>query len=372
MENWLNINQSRALEWGLNSNEEKLCAYYAKSHSWVSTRIIDENGDYLCIAITKLIQELPTIGRTKPNFSRSLNSLAEKQVFDKYINNENKKEVYYRFNPFFLKCWRDNSSKIASDINNKSLITLTQNECNNFVIGVTEMKQGVTEMKPIRKTNQINNQINNNHNKGDDSLKSVTKMKHHDIKKEFERILEIYPHTVHNTNEKIAEAFGVFLTFTPTERFNVFKAVKNYSNTENVQNQKATKYILGIYTFLTKSYTNFIHGLPKNFTYADKFEQKKSQVGADKDESLAIVYEQEDIDILKIYARKFESIKNRLKSENIDFIDDKYNDSWVKDIFKSNELEIIFVKMGGLNNVNKYSSTQLAESLFDILKVENE
>jgi hypothetical protein len=61
-----------------------------------------------------------------------------------------------------------------------------------------------------------------------------------------------------------------------------------------------------------------------------------------------------------------------LKSENIDFIDDKYNDSWVKDIFKSNELEIIFVKMGGLNNVNKYSSTQLAESLFDILKVENE
>ena len=167
MENWLNINQSRAVEWGLNSNEEKLCAYYAKPHNWITTKIAQEDGDYFCIAITKLIQELPTVGKTKPNFSRALNSLANKQVFDKYVNSENKKEVYYRFNPIFLRAWKDNSKKIASNIEDKNLTLVLPNECYSIVTSVTEMKQSVTEikqsvteMKPISINNEINNQIN--------------------------------------------------------------------------------------------------------------------------------------------------------------------------------------------------------------------
>ena len=386
MENWLNINQFRVVEWGLNSNEEKLCAYYAKPHNWITTKIADTQGDYFCIAITKLIQELPTIGKTKPNFSRALNSLADKQVFDKIVNIENKKEVYYRFNPIFLKAWKDNSKKIASDIIEKKLTLFLPNECYEFVTSVTEiklgitdlkqsvtdLKQSVTEMEPISINNQINNQINNNHNKGDDSTKAITEMKHTDLKKEFEKILDIYPHTVNNTNEKIAEAFGVFMTLNPSERFDVFKAVQNYSKTENVKSQKTSKYIQSLYTFLTKSYTKFIYGLPKNYTFTEEFEQKKSEVGADNRDSCIVTYEQEDIDNLKIYTSKFEKVQEQLKSENKQSVDDKYNYEWVKKIFSENEFEILFVKMGGLNNVIRYSATQLAESMLDIIKAENE
>ena len=377
MENWLNINQSRAVEWGLNSNEEKLCAYYAKPHNWITTKIAQEDGDYFCIAITKLIQELPTVGKTKPNFSRALNSLANKQVFDKYVNSENKKEVYYRFNPIFLRAWKDNSKKIASNIEDKNLTLVLPNECYSIVTSVTEMKQSVTEMKqsvtemkPISINNQINNQINNNHNKYTDSLKSVTEMKHQDLKKEFERILNLYPYTVNNTNEKIAEAFGVFMTFNPAERFNVFKAVQNYSNTENVKSQKNTKYIFSIHTFLTKSYTKFIHGLPKNYTFIENFEQKKFQVGADETQSISnvIVYEQSDIDKIKEYDTKFDTAKDILLQND----DQRIVDKKLEDVFSKNELDIIFVKMGGCENIKNFPSIRLAESLVDLIKAENE
>jgi hypothetical protein len=53
-------------------------------------------------------------------------------------------------------------------------------------------------------------------------------------------------------------------------------------------------------------------------------------------------------------------------------VDDKYNHEWVNKIFEKLEFDILFVKMGGLNNVLNYSATQLAESMFDILKAENE
>ncbi len=43
-----------------------------------------------------------------------------------------------------------------------------------------------------------------------------------------------------------------------------------------------------------------------------------------------------------------------------------------KKIFSEKEFEILFVKMGGLNNVIRYSATQLAESMLDIIKAENE
>ena len=91
MENWLNINQKRSIEWNLTNAESLLCAFYAQEHPWVRTRIIDEENDYLCIAITKLIKELPFIGTSKINFSKGLNSLTQKGIFNKIIDEENTK-----------------------------------------------------------------------------------------------------------------------------------------------------------------------------------------------------------------------------------------------------------------------------------------
>ena len=95
-------------------------------------------------------------------------------------------------------------------------------------------------------------------------------------------------------------------------------------------------------------------------------------MGADNQDSCIVTYEQEDIDNLKIYTSKFEKIQNQLISENKQSVDDSYNHEWVKKIFSENEFDILFVKMGGLNNVIRYSATQLAESMLDIIKAENE
>ena len=375
MENWLNINQLRAIEWGLNSNEEKLCSYYSKEHKWVTSRITDNDGNFYNISISKLILELPTIGKAKPNFSRALNSLAEKQIFDKYINPNNKKEVYYRFNPIFLKAWRNNNKKIASNIFEKKLILLELNECyrngTTEKQSVTEMEQSVTEMEPI--SININKQsIKQSDKHYNDEVKSSSRSKHlKNINDDFEKLLNIYPQTVNNTKEKIIEAFAVYKTFNNIERFNIFKAVQNYSKTENVQNQKTSKYIQSIHTFLTKSYTKFINGLPENYEFVEKFESKKSEMGGGESDKSLIVYEQKDINKIKEYSEKFNKIKAKLKIQKIQKIDEKYDYQWVTDLFSKDEMEIIFVKMGGLNNVISYPSIQLSESLVDLMRAKD-
>ena len=396
MENWLNINQLRAIEWGLNSNEEKLCSYYSKEHKWVTSRITDNDGNFYNISISKLILELPTIGKAKPNFSRALNSLAEKQIFDKYINPNNKKEVYYRFNPIFLKAWRNNNKKIASNIFEKKLILLELNECyrnettekqsvtemeqsvtemeqsvTEMEQSVTEMEQSVTEMEPI--SININKQsIKQSDKHYNDEVKSSSRSKHlKNINDDFEKLLNIYPQTVNNTKEKIIEAFAVYKTFNNIERFNIFKAVQNYSKTENVQNQKTSKYIQSIHTFLTKSYTKFINGLPENYEFVEKFDSKKSEMGGGESDKSLIVYEQKDINKIKEYSEKFNKIKAKLKIQKIQKIDEKYDYQWVTDLFSKDEMEIIFVKMGGLNNVISYPSIQLSESLVDLMRAKD-
>ena len=375
MENWLNINQLRAIEWGLNSNEEKLCSYYSKEHKWVTSRITDNDGNFYNISISKLILELPTIGKAKPNFSRALNSLAEKQIFDKYINPNNKKEVYYRFNPIFLKAWRNNNKKIASNIFEKKLILLELNECYRNETtekqSVTEMEQSVTEMEPI--SININKQsIKQSDKHYNDEVKSSSRSKHlKNINDDFEKLLNIYPQTVNNTKEKIIEAFAVYKTFNNIERFNIFKAVQNYSKTENVQNQKTSKYIQSIHTFLTKSYTKFINGLPENYEFVEKFESKKTEMGGGESDKSLIVYEQKDINKIKEYSEKFNKIKAKLKIQKIQKIDEKYDYQWVTDLFSKDEMEIIFVKMGGLNNVISYPSIQLSESLVDLMRAKD-
>ena len=396
MENWLNINQLRAIEWGLNSNEEKLCSYYSKDHKWVTSRITNSDGNFYNISISKLILELPTIGKAKPNFSRALNSLAAKEIFDKYVNPNNKKEVYYRFNPIFLKAWRNNNQKIASNLFDKKLILLNLNECyKNETVekqsvtemkqsvtemkqsvtemkqSVTEMKQSVTEMEPI--SININKQsIKQSDKHYNDEMTSSSRSKSlKNTNDDFEKLLNIYPQTVNNTKDKIIEAFAVYKTFSNIERFNALKAAQNYSKTENVKNQKTSKYIQSIHTFLTKSYTKFINGLPENYDFAEKFEAKKNEVGGGETEQTLIIYEQKDINKIKEYTEKFNKIKAKLKIQKIQKIDDNYDYNWVGEFFNEKEIKIIFVKMGGLNNVVSYPSVQLSESLVDLMRVEN-
>ena len=205
-----------------------------------------------------------------------------------------------------------------------------------------------------------------------DEVKSSSRSKHlKNINDDFEKLLNIYPQTVNNTKEKIIEAFAVYKTFNNIERFNIFKAVQNYSKTENVQNQKTSKYIQSIHTFLTKSYTKFINGLPENYEFVEKFESKKSEMGGGESDKSLIVYEQKDINKIKEYSEKFNKIKAKLKIQKIQKIDEKYDYQWVTDLFSKDEMEIIFVKMGGLNNVISYPSIQLSESLVDLMRAKD-
>ena len=95
-------------------------------------------------------------------------------------------------------------------------------------------------------------------------------------------------------------------------------------------------------------------------------------MGGGKEDRTLIVYEQNDIDKIKEYTEKFNKIKSKLKIQKVVKVTENYDYGWVKEIFKEDEIRLIFVKMGGLNNVISFSSLQLAESLVDLIKVENE
>jgi len=485
MENWININQSRSYEWGLSGVQEKLCAYYSREHSWVTNRIRQDDGDYISIAISKLIYELPTLGRVKSTFSRALNSLVDKGVFDKKISAYNKREVFYRFNPVFLQAWRDNSKNLAScletkeilliqnrscidatdvltksntvykqqDINNKTSlkqelkrdnatsvakeqqakqedynsntsslnssvstktraiqelqnVVKTQGEAIQKILSLLtsgtsvapvqqmyqENGQGVAKLNesvaPVaqsvaklkrsvakKQTISINNQINNNkhdqhkHDGVDvDDFENIRRKK--DMQ-EFEKILEIYPDTVNNTKEKEIEAFAVFRTLNSAQRFNLYQAVLNYSKTKEVRNAQTSKYIQSIYTFLTKSYTKFIHDIPPNYEYAEEFEQF-SKVGADfvhqvedteYNDGLGEIYSQADNHEIEQKALKFAELKSLIDKGKVEQV----VEDTAKELFSVEEFEKIFVKMGGYENIKRFEAKQLAMSLFDSL-----
>ena len=389
MEHWININQKRTHEWNLSTHEAILCSFYAKTHNWVRTRIPDENGDYLCIAIAKLIKELPLIGKSKRNFSKSLNSLTDKNIFEKIVDEENQKTVFYRLNNLYKSYWKYPTLVIASDLKTKNI----------GIVNVTEMKQVFPNGNSMSKLQQLfpfelevcpngnevcpngnlsnkqSNKQSNKHNhredEKDDSLKNTTK--ENLAKKEFDRIIEIYPYTVNNSPKTLALAFGSYLNLSQIQKANLFKAVKNYSKTKQVKDHIAkgtTNFIQNLNNFITKSFTEFIHGLPEKFTYAEEFEPKKNPNGGGTFADVTVFNGINEASIsIQPYVAKFEQVKAILENdENFDIKNcDDYDDSKMKEIFTEKEYKLFAGQMGWVQHAYKYSTVQLAVTMSEAL-----
>ena len=401
MENWLNINQKRSIEWNLTNAESLLCAFYAQEHSWVRTRIIDEDGDYLCIAITKLIKELPFVGTSKINFSKGLNSLTQKGIFNKIIDEENSKTVFYRLNPLHKDYWAYPNLILASNIetrklcitnviemkqllsNDNSVIKLKQLLSKFEEVLSNENKVLSNENKVLSNDNLSNKQSNkqsNKHNQymeenDDDSLKVKNNTKENILKTEFDKLILIYPQTVNNTPKTLALAFGSFSKLTQTQRVDLFKAVKNYAKTKQVkdhQKKATTNFIQSLNNFITKSFTDFVYGLPENYTFEEEFEVPQKSNGAQVD---ALADFQVEINGEFVSAieelNKFKQAKRILEQDSFISADvENYDDSKIKVLFSEVEWEKIQMR-GGVATINQYEAPMLTETLLEDIAKEN-
>ena len=381
MEYWLNINQPISILWGLNHSKAYLCAYYAQPHNWVRSRIVDASGDYLCIAITKLIKELPLIGKIKSTFSRELNELTELGIFDKIIDEDNKKIVYYRFNPFYRLSWSDNKASLFSQIESKNIsiccnlsnsvqnyehYKLNMNSVNIKSTSVQNYGLGVQNSEPIIQTYHINNNHKNiNHNNLEDEKDdSKNNTKENLTKTEFEKLISIYPYTVNNTPKNLALAYEPFSRLKPAQRVDLFKAATNYSKTLQVKNHiqnNTSNFIKALTTFITKSYTEFIYGLPEEFTYAEEFNAQKKSNGAENPngaERITTYGAKGLVDVTEL-VQKFESAKSLYSANG----DKKMEE--IKSIFNEEEYGFLINQMGGLEILGTYTPFVLADSLVD-------
>ena len=393
MENWLNINQKRSIEWNLTNAESLLCAFYAQEHPWVRTRILDEENDYICIAITKLIKELPFIGSSKINFSKGLNSLTQKSIFNKIVDEENSKTVFYRLNPLYKDYWAYPNLILASDIETRKLgianvIEMKQLLSNdNSVIKLKQLLSKYEEVlsnenKVLSNDNLSNKQSNkqsNKHNQyienDDDSLKIKNNTKENILKTEFDKLFQLFPETVNNTNKNLALAFGSYSRLTQSQRFDLLKAVKNYSNTKQVkdhQQKKTTNFIQSLNSFITKSFTEFIYGLPENYSFVEEFEVPKKSNGA-QFETLADY----QIIINGVAIPAFEELNKFNLAKRILEEDDfrtngaeTYDDSKIKELFSEKEYEVILTTIGGVDAISRYEAGALAEALLENIEQE--
>ena len=393
MENWLNINQKRSIEWNLTHSEALLCAFYANEHTWVKTRIIDSDGDYLCIAITKLIKELPIIGKSKKNFSISLNSLTNKNIFDKIVDEDNQRAVFYRMNFLYKSYWKYPNLLLASNIETKDICIANVSEMTqllpngNTMSILTQLFPNNSEVLPNGNevlpngnlSNKQSNKQSNKHNQymenDDDSLKIKNNTKENILKTEFDKLFQLFPETVNNTNKNLALAFGSYSRLTQSQRFDLLKAVKNYSNTKQVkdhQQKKTTNFIQSLNSFITKSFTEFIYGLPENYSFVEEFEVPKKSNGA-QFEALADY----QIIINGVAIPAFEELNKFNLAKRILEEDDfrtngaeTYDDSKIKELFSEKEYEVILTTIGGVDAISRYEAGALTEALLENIEEE--
>lgn len=401
MENWLNINQKRSIEWNLTNAESLLCAFYAQEHSWVRTRIIDEDGDYLCIAITKLIKELPIIGKSKKNFSISLNSLTSKKIFDKIIDEDNQRSVFYRMNFLYKAYWKYPNLILASDIKTKNIHIANVSEMQQLLPNGNSMSilqqlfPNILEVLPNGNevlpngnevlpngnlSNKQSNKQSNKHNQymeenDDDSLKVKNNTKENILKTEFDRLFNLFPETVNNTNKNLALAFGSYSKLTTSQRVDLLKAVKNYSNTKQVkdhQKKKTTNFIQSLNSFITKSYTKFVYGLPENYTFEEEFEVPQKPNGAEVEVLADFQLKINGVFVSAIdELNKFKQAKRILEQDSFISADvENYDDSKIKVLFSEVEWEKIQMR-GGVVTINKYEAPMLTETLLEDIAKEN-
>ena len=393
MEHWININQKRAFEWKLTSNEAFLCSFYSNEHSWVRTRIADEDGDYLCIAITKLIKELPIVGKSKKNFSISLNSLTEKKILEKIVDEENQRAVFYRINNLYKAYWKYPTLILASDLESKNIGIVNVSEMQQvlpngnsvailqqlFPFSLKVLPNG-NEVLPIGNlSNKQSNKQSNKHNQymenDDDSLKNKNNTKENILKTEFDKLFQLFPETVNNTNKNLALAFGSYSKLTPSQRFDLLKAVKNYSSTKQVkdhQKKKTTNFIQSLNSFITKSYTEFVYGLPENYTFEEEFEVPQKSNGAQFE---ALADYQVIINGVAVPAieqlNKFKAAKRILEEDDFRTNGaETYDDSKIKELFSKKEYEVILTTIGGVDAISRYEAEALAEALLENIEEE--
>ncbi|MDK2062763.1 hypothetical protein PT520_09565 [Aliarcobacter butzleri] len=398
MENWLNINQKRSIEWNLTNAESLLCAFYAQEHPWVRTRLSDEDGDYLCIAITKLIKELPIIGKSKKNFSISLNSLTSKKIFDKIVDEDNQRSVFYRMNFLYKAYWKYPNLILASDIktknvcianvsemqqllpNGNSMSILTQLFPNNLEVlpnGNEVLPNGNEVLPNGNLSNKQSNKQSNKHNQymEDNDSFSKNNIKENLLRTEFDKLLEIYPQTVNNSPKTLALAFGSFSNLTQTQRVDLFKAVRNYAKTKQVkdhQKKATTNFIQSLNNFITKSFTEFVYGLPENYTFEEEFEIPQKPNGAQVEVLADFQVEINGVFVSAINElNKFKQAKRILEQDN--FISNgagNYDESKIKVLFSQKEWEKIQMR-GGVASINQYEAQMLTETLIEDIAKEN-
>ena len=394
MEYSIYLNQARCIDWKLTYPEAILCSYYSNEHNWVRTKINESDGDYFCITIAKLIKDLPIIGNSKSVFSKYLNSLVEKGLFEKIIDEDNSKTVFYRILPVAKVWWKYPEVCLASSIVNRSLlitnvfkelqVLLNDNtiiKCKQVFTNENEVFTNENEVFTNENLsynyNHITNHITNNHNieNDDDSLKNKNNTKENILKTEFDRLFQIFPETANNTNKSLALAFGSFSKLTQSQRVDLFKAVKNYGNTKQVkdhQQKKTTNFIQSLNSFITKSFTEFIYGLPENYSFVEEFEVPQKSNGAQIE---ALADYQVIINGVAVPAieqlNKFNLAKRILEED--DFRTNgaqTYDDSKIKELFSEKEYGVILTTIGGVDAISRYEAGALAEALLENIEQE--
>ena len=401
MEYSIYLNQARCIDWKLTYPEAILCSYYSNEHNWVRTKINESDGDYFCITIAKLIKDLPIIGTSKFPFSKALNALVEKGLFEKIIDEENSKTVFYRILPAAKVWWKYPEVSLASTIQNRSLVITNVFKELQVLLNDNTIIKELQVLSKIEKVlsndnevlsndnevlsndnlsynyNHNTNHITNNHNieNDDDSLKNKNNTKENILKTEFDKLFQLFPETVNNTPKNLALAFGSYSKLTPSQRFDLLKAVKNYSNTKQVkdhQQKKTTNFIQSLNSFITKSYTEFVYGLPENYSFEEKFEVPQKSNGAQFE---ALADYQVIINGVAVPAieqlNKFKLAKRILEEDDFRTNGaETYDDSKIKELFSEKEWEVIVKVVDGVSGINQHEVGALAEALLENIEEE--
>ncbi len=401
MEYSIYLNQARCIDWQLTYPEAILCSYYANEHNWVRTKIIDVDGDYFCIAISKLIKDLPIIGSSKSFFSKTLNSLVEKGLFEKIVDEDNSKTVFYRFLPAAKVWWKYPEVSLATDIKKRSLLitnvfkelqvllndntiikceqlfSIENDVLSNENIVFSIENEVLSNENLSYNYNHNTNHITTNHNieNDDDSLKVKNNTKENILKTEFEKLILEYPTTVNNSPKTLALAFGSYSKLTQTQRVDLFKAVRNYAKTKQVkdhQKKATTNFIQSLNNFITKSFTDFLYGLPENYTFEEEFKVPQKPNGAQVEVLADFQVEINGVFVSAINElNKFKAAKKILEQDNfISANAENYDDSKIKVLF--DELEWKKIQMrGGVAAINQHEAPALTETLLEDIAKEN-
>ena len=125
-------------------------------------------------------------------------------------------------------------------------------------------------------------------------------------------------------------------------------------------------------SFITKSFTEFIYGLPENYSFVEEFEVPQKSNGA-QFEALADY----QIIINGIAIPAFEELNKFNLAKRILEEDDfrtngaeTYDDSKIKELFSEKEYEVILTTIGGVDAISRYEAGALAEALLENIEQE--